>query len=363
MLAQHQGARGAAAIGTCARSTCPARRSATTTFSTSCAQQFVAVHGIPHSQVCFEITETTAVASLTKATEFMTALRGARLPLRARRFRRRRVVVHVPEAPARRLPEDRRQLRQGHAATIRSITRWSRRSTASATSWARRRSPNRSRATTIAEGAARDRRRLRAGLRDRRRRRRSADCTHCPKWQRARPRAVFELLSRSRARSAARLTNGTFAGLRCLSRMPEVRKGQAPPPIDRDAFHDKFQQSFVDPAFAVEKDAIARLETIAWHAYQDGRKAPLAHAAGPGFVDPDYKLSDEWRATRDRVQAAQARQRDATTPSRVLVVIGSARNDGTCPGEISKTFRLATWARRDLRAGRRSTPTCSTSAC
>jgi EAL domain-containing protein (putative c-di-GMP-specific phosphodiesterase class I) len=31
---------------------------------------------VPHAQICFEITETTAVASLTKATEFMTALRG-----------------------------------------------------------------------------------------------------------------------------------------------------------------------------------------------------------------------------------------------------------------------------------------------
>lgn len=36
-----------------------------------------ALHGILHAQVCFEITETTAVASLTKATEFMSALRGA----------------------------------------------------------------------------------------------------------------------------------------------------------------------------------------------------------------------------------------------------------------------------------------------
>ena len=37
--------------------------------------QFV-VHRVPHALVCFEITETTAVASLTKATQFMTALRG-----------------------------------------------------------------------------------------------------------------------------------------------------------------------------------------------------------------------------------------------------------------------------------------------
>ena len=37
--------------------------------------QFV-VHRIPHALICFEITETTAVASLTKATQFMSALRG-----------------------------------------------------------------------------------------------------------------------------------------------------------------------------------------------------------------------------------------------------------------------------------------------
>jgi len=126
--------------------------------------------------------------------------------------------------------------------------------------------------------------------------------------------------------------------------MPEVRKGQAPPPLDRDAFRDRFHEAFVDPAFAVERDALARIETIAWHAYDEGRKSPLTHAAGPGFVDPDYKLSDEWRATRDRVMAAQARQRDAASPSRALIIIGAARNDGTCPGEISKTFRLAKWA-------------------
>jgi diguanylate cyclase (GGDEF)-like protein/PAS domain S-box-containing protein len=37
--------------------------------------QFVE-HRVPHAHICFEITETTAVASLSKATEFMTALRG-----------------------------------------------------------------------------------------------------------------------------------------------------------------------------------------------------------------------------------------------------------------------------------------------
>ncbi|MHB9086274.1 MAG: flavodoxin family protein, partial [Thiobacillus sp.] len=38
--------------------------------------------------------------------------------------------------------------------------------------------------------------------------------------------------------------------------------------------------------------------------------------------------------------AAQLRWADPASPSRVLLVCGSARNDGTCPGEMSKTFRL-----------------------
>jgi multimeric flavodoxin WrbA len=58
----------------------------------------------------------------------------------------------------------------------------------------------------------------------------------------------------------------------------------------------------------------------------------------------------EWRETSDRLKAAQARQKDPATPSRVLLVCGSPRNDGSCPGEISKTFRLAKIAEETLRA-------------
>jgi multimeric flavodoxin WrbA len=46
---------------------------------------------------------------------------------------------------------------------------------------------------------------------------------------------------------------------------------------------------------------------------------------------------------------AAARLKDANAPSRVLLIIGSARNDGTCPGEISKSFRLANAAEEILR--------------
>ncbi len=142
------------------------------------------------------------------------------------------------------------------------------------------------------------------------------------------------------------------AGTRCP--MPtgiaviEIRRGQAPQPLLRAEFGVRFRASFVDPAFRTEDPSIARLEEIAWQAYSEGRKAPFTQKAGPGHADPDYELSTEWLATKQRIDAAQLRWADPLTPSRVLLICGSARNDGTCPGEISKTFRLLGIARETL---------------
>jgi multimeric flavodoxin WrbA len=132
--------------------------------------------------------------------------------------------------------------------------------------------------------------------------------------------------------------------------MTKPRTGQAPPPLSREQFGERFRQSFYDPAFERESEAIARLEAIAWDSYEQDRKAPRTAKAGPGFTDPEYELSVEWRATRDALLAAAARQKDPATRSRVLLVCGSSRNDGSCPGEMSKTFRLTKLAAEVLEA-------------
>jgi multimeric flavodoxin WrbA len=123
--------------------------------------------------------------------------------------------------------------------------------------------------------------------------------------------------------------------------MPKPRKGQAPPMLGREDFGKRFRRSFYDPSFQEEQAAIARLEEIAWKNYKDDHKAPVTRKAGRGFANPDYDLSVEWRETRDRLKAAEKKQKDPKTRSRVLVICGSSRNDGTCPGEMSKTYRLA----------------------
>ncbi|HET8746023.1 MAG TPA: flavodoxin family protein [Ramlibacter sp.] len=131
---------------------------------------------------------------------------------------------------------------------------------------------------------------------------------------------------------------------------PEVRKGEWGGLHPREEFRARFRARFFDPAYRGEDEAIARLEAIAWEAYSQGRKAPVTRKAGKEFQDPDYDLSVEWYETRNRLLAAQARWEDPATPSRVLVISGAARNDGTCPGEMSKSFRLARIAQEALRA-------------
>ena len=134
--------------------------------------------------------------------------------------------------------------------------------------------------------------------------------------------------------------------------MTKIRTGQAPAPMTRSQFHERFSARFYDPAFEAEREAIARLEAIAWEAVQDGRKAPITRPAGRGFADPGYEVSVQWLDTRKRLRAAQKRWADRSAPSRVLLVCGSARNDGTCPGEVSKTWRLTGIAQRVVeRAG------------
>lgn len=130
--------------------------------------------------------------------------------------------------------------------------------------------------------------------------------------------------------------------------MTMVRKGQAPERLDRAEFGCRYRRSFFDPAFRKEDDAIARLEEIAWEAYSQGRKAPVTRKAGAGYADPDYDLSVDWLAARDRIEAASKLWADPATPTQALVICGSPRNDGSCPGEISKTFRLAGIVREEL---------------
>jgi len=128
----------------------------------------------------------------------------------------------------------------------------------------------------------------------------------------------------------------------------EPRKGMPDPQLGRAEFRQRFIDQFRDPAFAEVSAELNRVEAIAWDAYANSRKSPLTRKAGPEFHDPDYDLSTDWLAARSLIAAAQARHDDAGGPPRVLLVNGSSRSEHSCPGEMSKSFRLVEIARQAL---------------
>ncbi len=118
------------------------------------------------------------------------------------------------------------------------------------------------------------------------------------------------------------------------------RKGMPSPRLSRDEFRRRYRRQFVDPAFETVRDDIDAIEAVAWEAYEASRKAPVTRKAGPEFADPDYDMSVDWIEARAAIAAARRRHDDPAARSRILVVNGSPRSEHTCPGEMSKSWRL-----------------------
>lgn len=126
--------------------------------------------------------------------------------------------------------------------------------------------------------------------------------------------------------------------------MVDVRKGMPSVELSREEFARRFFSRYADPAFDALQTELTAVAAAAWDGYINYRKAPRTRKAGAGFSDPDYDLSIDWLSARDAILAAQARHEDATLVPRILLINGSSRSDQTCPGEISKSWRLVKMA-------------------
>ena len=130
--------------------------------------------------------------------------------------------------------------------------------------------------------------------------------------------------------------------------VPDVRKGMPSPRLDEADFKRRFRAQYADPNFESLQAELEKITEAAWDAYKHSRKAPHTRKAGPGFADPDYDLSVDWIAARDAIKAAEVEYADKSGPLRVLLINGSSRSEHTCPGEMSKTYRLTKMAEEVL---------------
>ena len=122
---------------------------------------------------------------------------------------------------------------------------------------------------------------------------------------------------------------------------PDPRKGMPDVQLDEGEFRRRFLSQFIDPAFAPLKGELDKVAGAAWDGYSNGRKSPRTRKAGPGFADPDYDLADRLaRDASDAIDARASEHDDPAQPPCVLIVNGSSRSEHTCPGEMSKSWRL-----------------------
>jgi multimeric flavodoxin WrbA len=120
----------------------------------------------------------------------------------------------------------------------------------------------------------------------------------------------------------------------------DIRKGMPSVELSREEFERRYRSRFRDPAFEPLQRELDAIVAAAWDGYSNSRKASRTAKAGPGFADPDYDLSVDWLAAREAILEAQRRHDDASEMPRILLINGSSRSEHTCPGEMSKTWRL-----------------------
>jgi multimeric flavodoxin WrbA len=126
----------------------------------------------------------------------------------------------------------------------------------------------------------------------------------------------------------------------------KVRKGMPSVALDKAEFARRLRQCFYDPAFTSVEKEIERIIEVAWDGYNQSRKSPRTRPAGAGYADPSYELSVEWSEASKAVKQAESEQKSRSSKSRILLINGSSRSDQTCPGEISKSWRLVQLARQ-----------------
>lgn len=132
----------------------------------------------------------------------------------------------------------------------------------------------------------------------------------------------------------------------------KLRKGMPNVQLTKAEFARRFRDRFFDPDFDAVSDDIAKIIDVAWVAYDDYHKNPRKVKAGKAFADPEFRMPVEWLATRKAIHDAERHRADKSSPHRILLINGSSRSDQSCPGEMSKTWRLVEMAQKLIRKER-----------
>lgn len=119
---------------------------------------------------------------------------------------------------------------------------------------------------------------------------------------------------------------------------PEIRKGMPPVQLSREEFERRYRSRYADPVFRSlqrELDAITPLHGMPTAT----RKAPVTRKAGAGSIPNTRFRSTGWPhvppSSRRSAATTRSTRRHASLSSMARLAAGT-----TCPGEMSKSWRL-----------------------
>ena len=127
---------------------------------------------------------------------------------------------------------------------------------------------------------------------------------------------------------------------------PEPRKGMPSPQIDEAEFRKRFLSQFIDPAFDPLEGRAGKVvgEPRGTAIPTTARRRARARRARSSPTRTTTSPID-WIGAREAVEQAQREHDDPDQPPCILLVNGSSRSEHTCPGEMSKSWRLLEIAR------------------
>jgi multimeric flavodoxin WrbA len=125
-----------------------------------------------------------------------------------------------------------------------------------------------------------------------------------------------------------------------FGKAPAPRKGMPEVRLDEGEFKRRFKAQFADPAFDPLAVELERIAHAAWDGYANSRKSPRTRKAGDDYADPDYDLAVDWIAAKKAIDQARTEYEDPAQPPCILIINGSSRSEHSCPGEMSKSWRL-----------------------
>jgi len=126
--------------------------------------------------------------------------------------------------------------------------------------------------------------------------------------------------------------------------MLSPRKGMPSPRLNAAEFRKRFLSQFQDPSFEQLASELDKIAAAAWTPTTAIARVRARRKAGSEFADPNYELSVDWLKARAAIANAQRRYEERSTPA-ILLINCSSRSEHTCPGEMSKSYRLVEIAR------------------